>query len=224
VSEGIVYHQRVLVLGETRSGKSELLNHLFSTLRCQRVLLDTKGGEWGVPGIQPVRSVEEIDWQQPIIHFITQTDDPEEIDGLFAVARTRRHLSICVHEMGDLCNFRAQKTPPNVSAYISKGGAWGCGFMGGSQRPVEMPVRGKTEVQHIFVVVPPQGDDELQAIARIGLGLSKNELRDLLHRVQDEHGQHSFVWFRKGAGAPIVCKPLPEQLRKATVVRRLTPA
>jgi hypothetical protein len=226
VSEAaIAYHQRVLVLGETRSGKSELLNHLFSTLRCQRILLDTKGGEWGIPGVEAVHSVEEFDWTAPIIHFVTQTDDPMEIDPVFAIARERkRPISICAHEMGDLCNFNAQRTPPNVSSYISKGGAWGCGFMGGSQRPVEMPVRGKTEVQHVFVVVPPQGDNELAAIAGIGIGVSKTQLQEMLKRAQADHGEHSFIWFRKGYYEPLICKPLPEHLRNATIVRRKTPA
>lgn len=225
MSEGIKYNQRVLVLGETGSGKSELLNHLFSTLRCQRILLDTKGGEWGIAGVEPVTAVEDIDWKAPVIHFVAQTDDPAELEPIFATARDRKQpISICAHEMGDLCNFNAQGTPPAISSYISKARAWGGGFMGGSQRPVEMPVRGKTEVQHVFVVVPPQGDDELQAIARIGLGLSKNELRELLRRVQQEHGDHSFVWFRKGVQEPLICKPLPEHLRKRTIVQRKTPA
>lgn len=224
MSEGIVYHQRVLVLGQTRSGKSELLNHLFSNLKCQRVLLDTKGGEWGVPGVEPVTAVEEIDWREPIIHFITQTDDPEEIDGLFAIARTRRHLSVCVHEMGDLCNFHASRTPANVSAYLSKGGAYGLGLMGGSQRPVEMPVRGRTEVQHVFIVVPRMGEPDVRAMAELGIGISARELGPLIDQVERDYGPHSFLWFRKGAKGWTICKPLPDHLRKHTIVQRKTPA
>lgn len=224
MSDGITYNDRVLVLGQTGSGKSELLNHLFTALKCQRVLLDTKGGEWAVPGVEPARAVEEIDWTQPIIHFITQTDDPMEVDGIFEVARRRRHLSICVHEMCDLCNYSAQKTPPNVSAYLSKGRAHGLGLMGGSQRPVEMPVRGRSEVQHVFIVVPRLGREDVNAEAGLGIGIGAKELGALVDQVDAEHGEHSFIWFRKGARGYTVCKPLPEQLRAKTIVQRRTPA
>lgn len=224
MSEGIAYNERVLVLGQTGSGKSELLNHLFSNLRCQRLLLDTKGGEWSIPGVEPATAVEEIDWKQPIIHFVTQTDDPGEIDPLFEAARTRRHLSICVHEMCDLCNYRAQSTPPHVSAYLSKGRAHGLGLIGGSQRPVEMPVRGRSEVQHVFIVVPKLGRDDVAAEAGLGIGMDARELGDLVDKVDAEHGEHSFIWFRKGARGYQICPPLPEHLRNKTIVRRMTPA
>jgi hypothetical protein len=224
VSEGIVYNDRVLVLGQTGSGKSELLNHLFSTFSCQRLLLDTKGGEWGVPEVEPTTVVEEIDWSAPIIHFVTQTDDPMEVDGIFEIARRRRHLTICVHEMCDLCNYSAQRTPPNVSAYLSKGRAHGLGLLGGSQRPVEMPVRGRSEVQHVFVVVPRMGAEDVQAISRIGIGIDPKALGDLIDQVEEQAGEHSFIWFRKGARGHTIHRPLPEQLRARTSVERRTPA
>lgn len=222
MSEGILYHQRILALGNTRSGKSELLNHLFTTIRCQKVLLDTKGGEWAVPGVEPVRSAEAIDWTQPVIHFITQSDDPMEIDPLFKIARYRRHLSICVHEMTDLCNYSAQRTPPNVSAYLSKGGANGLGLLGASQRPVEMPVRGKTEVQHVFVVVPRMTANDVKAIAELGIGIEAPQLGVQLDNTEAEHGEHSFIWFAKGVRGFKICPPLPEEIRKQTIVRRQT--
>ena len=224
MSDGIAYNDRVLVLGQTGSGKSEILNHLFSTIRCQRLLLDTKGGEWGIAGVEPARSIEEVDWQAPIIHFVTQTDDPEEVDELFGAARTRRHLSICVHEMCDLCNYRAAKTPPNVSAYLSKGRAHGLGLIGGSQRPYEMPVRGRSEVQHVLIVVPRLGREDVAAMAGLGIGVEPRQLGEMIDQVELEHGEHSFLWFRKGARGHTVCKPLPEQLRRRTIVERRTPA
>ena len=224
MSDGIAYNDRVLVLGQTGSGKSELLNHLVSTLRCQRLILDTKGGEWAVPGVDAVSDVEAIDWRQPIIHFVTQTDDPGEIDPLFAAARQRRHLTVCVHEMCDLCNYNAHRTPPNVSAYLSKGRAHGLGLIGGSQRPVEMPVRGRSEVQHVFIFPPRLGQDYVKAMANLGIGMDANTLGGLIDDVERQHGKHSFLWFKKGARGFKVSPPLPEHLRRQTVVRRMTPA
>jgi hypothetical protein len=218
MTDGIAYNDRVLVLGQTGSGKSVMLNHLFSSVKCQRLLLDTKGEEWKVAGVEPARAVEEIDWTQPIIHFATQSDDPMEIDRLFEVARTRRGLSICVHEMCDLCNYRASSTPANVSAYLSKGRGHGLGLIGGSQRPYEMPVRGRSEVQHVFIFVPRLGDEDVRAMAGIGIGVGGRELGELIDSVDRDHGEHSFLWFRKGARGYTVCKPLPAQIRAQTIV------
>jgi hypothetical protein len=126
--------------------------------------------------------------------------------------------------MCDLCNYSAQRTPPNVSAYLSKGRAHGLGLLGGSQRPVEMPVRGRSEVQHVFVVVPRMGAEDVQAISRIGIGIDPKALGDLIDQVEEQAGEHSFIWFRKGARGHTIHRPLPEQLRARTSVERRTPA
>jgi len=42
---GVRYHERAFFAGPTESGKSELLNFVFSGFRCQRLLYDTKGHE-----------------------------------------------------------------------------------------------------------------------------------------------------------------------------------
>lgn len=224
MSDSIRFNERVLVLGQTGSGKSELLNHLFSSMRCQRLLIDTKGHEWTIDGVEPATSPESIDWSQPIIHYVTQEDDLSELDAVFAQARTRRGLSVCVHELCDLCNYRAAATPPNVSAFISKGRGHGLGLLGGSQRPYEIPVRGRTEVQHVFIVVPKLGDDDVKAMAGLGIGVSSaKELGQLIDRVDSEHGEHSFIWFRKGAREYTVCKPLPEHLRRQSIVKLRVP-
>jgi hypothetical protein len=218
VSGGLSYKQRTLVLGQTRSGKSELANHLFSVIRCQRVLIDTKGGEWEVDGVEPVRSPEAIDWTAPVIHYVSQSDDPAELDPIFAALLRRQQATVCVHELGDLCGFNPQRTPPNISRYISQGGAMGLGLIGASQRPVEMPVRGRTEAQQVFVMVPRLGGDDLRAIASLGLSMEAKELGQLLDRVMAEHGRHSFVWFTRGEGYTI-CPPLPEDVRARSIVR-----
>lgn len=220
MGETVSYRERVFVAGQTRSGKSEFLNHLFTAIRCQKLLLDTKGGEWEIDGVERARAVEEIDWSQPVIHFVTQTDDPEEIDELFSVIRRRRHLNVCCHELGDLCAFNTNRTPPNVSAYLSKGGAHGLGLMGGSQRPVEMPSRARTEAQHVFVFAPALGDDDLKAIAGIGIGTTAKKLKEALDQVHSEFGDYSFLWFTKGVGEPAFCKPLPESVRAKILVKR----
>jgi hypothetical protein len=218
--EGIQYHQRVLVLGQTRSGKSELINHLASAMRCQLFFLDTKGGEWAIDGVEPVKSIYDVDWSQRIILLETVTDEITEIDEIFGVLRTRKGICVVAHELADLCGHSTNRTPMNVSAYYSKGGAHRQGILGGSQVPVDMPARGRSEVQHVFVVVPAMGEDNLKAIARVGIGVDWKELKALLEDVEHAHGEHSFVWFRKGVKGYTICPPLPAAVIAQTIVKR----
>lgn len=218
--EGIAFNQRVFVAGETRSGKSEFVNLLFSGFRCQRFLLDTKGGEWLIPGVQPTRDVAMIDWRQPIIHFITQTSEVDEVDELFQELNRRQNIVVCCHELGDLCGHSTNRTPASVNRYFSQGGAWGRGLLGASQIPVDIPKRAKTEAQHIVTFVPPMADDDLKTIAKMVSGIDAAELRLMLEECEREFGRHSFIWFTKGAGEPSVWGPLPEHLRRGIIVRR----
>lgn len=219
--QGIEYNQRVFVAGQTRSGKSEFLNLLFSQFRCQRFLLDTKGGEWRVPNVEPTTDAAEIDWREPIIHFVTQTSEVEEIEELFGALNGRRDLVACVHELGDLCGHSTNRTPPAVNRYLAQGGAWGRGLLGASQLPVDMPKRAKTEVQHIFTFAPPLGRDDLQTIAKMISGIKADELKAMLEEAEREFGRHTFIWFPKGAGGePTIYPPLPKHLRDRIIVKR----
>lgn len=219
--DGIEYKQRVFVAGQTRSGKSELLNLLFSSFRCQRFLLDTKGGEWSIDGVEQSTDVAMIDWRQPIVHFVTQTSEVDEVDELFQALNRRRDLVVCVHELGDLCGHSTNRTPASVNRYLSQGGAWGRGLLGASQLPVDMPKRAKTEVQHVFAFAPPLGRDDLETIAQMLSGIDAARLKAMLEDAEREFGPHTFIWFRKGAGAgPVIYPPLPQHLRDRIIVRR----
>lgn len=221
MNQGIHYNQRVFVAGQSRSGKSEVVNYLFSQFHCQRMLLDTKGGEWQIPGVEPVSDVEAIDWQAPIIHYVTRDTGVAEIDELFSAAEQRRNLVIAVHELGDLCEHSTNKAPASVNRYFAQGGAWGRGLIGASQLPVDMPKRAKTEAQHVFVMVPPLAEMHLAEVARMIEGMSTRDLKRLLEAVGSEHGQYSFIHFPKGVGGePTVWRPLPEQMRSEIIVRR----
>lgn len=219
---GVAFNQRVFVAGQTRSGKSEILNYLFSEIRCQRVLLDTKGGEWEIPGVEPSTDVATIDWRQPTIHVVTQTTGTDEIAELFEAFNRRRHLTVCCHELGDLCAFNANATPAAVDAYISKGGAWGKGLYGGSQRPRQMPTRMKTEVQHVYITAPPMAAVDMREIEDMGLaGVDRGQLTPMVRQHGEEHGAFAFLHLPKGAGLqPTAWPPLPGHLRSQIIVKR----
>jgi energy-coupling factor transporter ATP-binding protein EcfA2 len=232
------YNDRVLVLGSTGSGKSEVLNYLAAGVACQRLILDTKD-EFIVPGVEPVRRVDAIDWDQRTVHYRT---DPEVVpacdakkgrcdrcfDCLFRAAYYQPDaLVIVVHELGDVCDFNAGKTPKFVNAYISKGRARRKGLWAGSQRPVTIPVRARGEAEHVFMV----GERFLypadhQAVADT-MGQDPNRLETLIDSVQEQLGvpdadgrTHAYLWFDRRRRQVIACPQLPDTHRRAIDVGR----
>jgi hypothetical protein len=217
---GLRYHERAFVGGPSEAGKSEFLNVCFSQFRCQRLLYDSKGHEWEIPGVEPVFDPMEIDWRQPIIHYVTTTTEVGEVDEVFSQAERRRDLVVCVHELGDLCEYTTNKTPGSVNRYLAQGGAKGRGFLGGSQEPVDMPKRAKKEVNRLYVFTPPMDDDHLAVVAGIA-GVNVAQMRRELEAAEAEHGEHTFIEFPRGVRQPnVVWPPMPEWVRRQSVVGR----
>jgi hypothetical protein len=222
--ELIAYNDRVLVLGATGRGKSVLLNHLGDSFRCQRLVIDTKGHEWAIPGVEPVSTAAELDWRLPILHYAsTSAGDLAELERVFSAAYERRNLLVVVHELADLCDFQPNQTPRSVKTYVSMGRAHGLGLLGGSQRPVEMPKRSRTEVEHVFIFPRPDPGD-MPVLAQLA-GVEREELLALLEQVHAEHGLHGFLWVRRGAAERLVrCPPLPEGLTRRSLATKRTVA
>lgn len=220
--DGPAFHERVFIAGPTESGKSELLNVLFSGFRCQRVLVDTKGHEWSIDGVEPVEGdPSAIDWREPVIHYVTASTEVGEIDELFQRLTTRRDLVVAVHELGDLCGYVTQRTPESVNRYLAQGGAKGRGFLGATQLMVDMPKRARTEVQHAYVMVPPMDLDHLRGVCRMVEGASPERMRSDLDEHESECGPYSFIHYPKGARRePTWWPPLPDHLRAEAIVRR----
>jgi hypothetical protein len=218
---GVRYNERVFVAGPTESGKSELINVIFSGFRCQRLLFDTKGEEWAIEGVEPTYDPAAIDWGQPIIHYCTTRTDLGEVEDVFAQACERRHLVVCVHELGDLCGFSTNRTPEAVNRYLTQGGANGRGFLGASQLPVDMPKQARAQVQHIFTMVPAIAEEHLKVVCGMVEGISTAEMRAELEAAQREHGDHSFIHWPKGAlQEPTAYPPLPAWMLEQSIVNR----
>lgn len=219
VAAGVLYNDRVFIAGQTRSGKSELINRLFETIRGQRLLVDTKD-EFAIDGVERVRSADAIDWEQPVIHYVDAHGGAGEFDELFAACLNRRRLTVFVHELADLCEHSPNRTGRHVRAYITKGGAHGLGLIGGSQRPVNVPSAAVTEAQHVFCFVPKftrRGD--LQQVADPA-GITHDELARELDALQAEHGVHAFLWWDLRAQQLTRWPPLPDHMRPRLVRRR----
>jgi len=221
VTGGLRYNERAFVGGPTESGKSELLNVLFSQFRCQRLLYDSKGHEWTIAGVEPVLGdPAAIDWRQPIVHYVTAGTDVAEVAEVFGQAEKRRDLVVCVHELGDLCEYHTNKTPGSVNRYLAQGGANGRGFLGGSQVPVDMPKRARSEANRIYTMAPAIGEEHLKVIAAMA-ERSSAEMRAEIEAAGAEHGPHTFIEWPRGAHQEsTVWPPMPEWVRKESIVRR----
>ena len=218
---GVRFNERVLVVGPTESGKSELLNVLFSEMRCQRLLFDTKGHEWSIEGVEPVSDPAAIDWNQPIVHYVTAGTDLAEVVDVFEQCCRRRNLVVCVHELNDLSGYSTNKTPEVVNRYLSQGGANGRGMLGATQMPVDMPKRARSEVQHVYTLVPPIDEEHLKVVCRIVGAINAQEMRSELEAVQREHGDHAFIHWPKGAlQEPTSWAPLPDWMLEQSIVKR----
>jgi len=212
------FNERLFAAGSTGSGKSELINLLFSRVRCQRVLVDTKPEFW-IPDVEPTRSIAELDWRQPVIHYQDATGDLDEYDELFCQALGRRNVVVCCHELADLCDDQPNRTPKYVRAYIRKGNIRGCGLLGASLRPVGMPRVSRTEAQHVIVFNPRVDEDDRKVLAK----MTERPLADLdaaLERAYQLGDEHSFAWFDRPGRTLRVSGPLPDHIRAQIIVQR----
>jgi energy-coupling factor transporter ATP-binding protein EcfA2 len=225
---GVRFNDRALLVGSTGSGKSELLNWLFANLRCQRLLLDSKD-EFSVRGddgrlVEPVSDVESIDWSERTVHFKTSPiAGPEDYDALFERCYSRRNLVVVVHELADVCDFNPNRTPRWFNAYVSKGRARGLGLYAGTQRPVQVPVRARTENEHVFMVGERLVNRNDHAEVASWMGQHPAELARLIDRVQEQLGgepdeqgrRHAYLWFQRASQSVTACPPLPAEHRRA---------
>jgi hypothetical protein len=218
---GVRYHERLFVAGPSESGKTELLNLFFSEMECQRLLYDSKGHEFQISEVEPVFDPAEIDWRDPIIHYVTTSTEAAEADEVFSQAEQQRDLWVCVHELGDLCEYETNKTPGSVNRYLAQGGAKGRGFGGASQEPVDMPKRAKKEINHAYTMAPPMSREHLQVVAGIVHGTNAAEMAEAIEDVYREHGPHSFIYYPRGAmREPEAFPPIPEAMRQRIIVER----
>jgi hypothetical protein len=218
---GLLPQDRVFVAGQSRSGKSELLNFLLSMLRGQWLLLDTKP-EFAIPDVEPIRDPAEIDFREPIIHYVpSATGGAAEVDEVFERCyKAPGRRTVGIHELADAGDYNAHKVGKWTNAYVSKGGALGKGLYAGSQLPVHIPVRARTEAQHAFYFVPRLVRKSDHAAMAEPMSMSADELERELQTVEREHGRHSFLWWDSRAQELTAWPPLPEHLRSRIIVQR----
>lgn len=230
------YNSRVLVCARTRAGKSELLNLLFSGLRCQRVLVDPKdefavAHDAGDGSMVPrVTSVDAIDWSERTVHVVPAMWDRDEWEALFGAAFRRRRLNLTIHEAAYTCEFRPGSVGPLHNTYISQGEAHGLGYWAATQRPVCLPTFATSEPGHVFAFAEKMTRPDDHGTLAAMLDLEPTTLGDVQRQLIAEHGgheqldhaKHAFVWFDRSTGRRTSWAPLPAELRARNCVTRRT--
>jgi hypothetical protein len=221
------YNDRLYALGYSTSGKSEVLNVIFSGLRCQRLLIDNKP-EFAIPELEPVHHPDSIDWTAPLIHYQPAPgSDASQYEEIFAEAFTRRGLVVCVHELGALVDYNANRAGRYLISYMSQGARLGLGLLAGTQRPVWVPTAGTSEAKHVLVFTPQlaRRDDNAAAADAIspvdGQPVATDDLLSELTQLHADHGPWSFLWKHRDTGTLTAFPPLPESIRAQSIVKRL---
>lgn len=222
------YNDRALIIGSTGSGKSELINLYFAGMRTQRLLVDTKD-EFQIAGVEPATDVGDLDWSERTLHYRAgPTAGPDEFDQLFERCYHRRNLVVAIHELGDICEFQPNRTPRWFNAYLSKGRARGNGLLAGTQRPVQIPTRARSESDHVYMVgerllIPSDHQAVAEAMAQ-----EPRDLARLIDRVQaklggepDPQGRtHAYLGFERSRRELKAYPPIPDTHRRVIDVGR----
>ena len=228
---GIRFNDRVIVFGSSGSGKSTLINHLAAGVTCQVLIWDSKD-ELIVPGVTPVEDPARIRWKDRIIHVVDDTCDLENVSRLFDLCwqrkATREEISpdgaiprgyglvVVVHELGDVCLDQPNRAPRSFINFAKKGRQRALGLIAGSQRPVNIPRTGRTEVQHVMTFAGGLDPDDLPVVAkmhRMPAGAFEHALAD----TQARYGEHAFIWHNRRLNTNTIKPPLPDHLRNQTI-------
>jgi hypothetical protein len=220
----IAPNQRVVAVGMTRSGKSELLRYLFSVMRTRRVLVDPKG-EWRVPGVTchaltaetkegAVEQVKAIDWSQPIVHVHPTWQGWEQLAALYgAIGRLPWPVVVWTDEAYGVSS--AQRRPPGLIQLQVAGGGRGHGQLIATQRPRNIARELLTESEHIFIFRGLSEPDVLAALE--GAPFLPPDQAIELHRALPQYG---YLWVDRIRGQVDIGDPLPERLRTLGTIRK----
>lgn len=202
----LAFHQRVLIVGTTRSGKSVLAEMLGSEIRTRLLVIDPKGQ---CMAYGPRMTTSEIEaWfadprAQRVARWVPVRDEPDEYDEVYALAH--RHRGPLVTITDELYGpGTSQKAPRHLRLYLTQGGGLRHGHIGLTQRPANISMEARTEWDHLVVYTPPPDPDDLRNIAK-GTGVDLSTLTAELRSLP----KHGFIWIDRATGERLISGPVP---------------
>jgi hypothetical protein len=200
------YNQRAFISGMTRSGKSVFARRLFDGMTgARRVLVDVKGEHQ--LDVEPVRDPDAIDPAAELIHYIPPLLDRAHFEQLYErIWYLGGPMVVWTDEAMAVSN--KSWAPRFFDLIQQQGGGLGIGHIVCSQRPVDVALSARTQAEHLFAFVPAGSRLDVDPLAR-EIGTSSDALFARLTELQAHEGDHSFLWWQRGAGDPVDCAPVP---------------
>lgn len=200
---------RIFIVGDTGTGKSELLMHLFAVYGGQRVLIDVNDHlELGPdalaeePAPLRVSDSSRIDWRHRTIHYVPHRGDRHEYNRLHAAIFRRGKLFVACDELEDVAPSVGAGAPVFVKKAAKQGRKYRITYGSATQRPVGVEPSFRNQAEHCFCF-PISDRDDLHVIA-IRFGMSVHELAHELAQL----GPHEYLRHTKGErdehGRPLV--------------------
>lgn len=211
----VLYRDRLAIVGETGSGKSELARYFFEQTRCRRLWVDPRHS-WRIEGVQPVYHVADIDWAAPVIHVRPPWFDRAFSDELYRSAFKRlRQAVIFTDEAYGVSS--PQWHGAGIDAVQTQGRELDLGHVVLIQRPVNVARTLYTEATHLFVF-GGLDDDDLQTVRRGFTWLPLEQLREEVHRLP----RYGYLWIDRPRRIVKAGDPLPEGLRRPGLLSRVS--
>lgn len=202
---------RVLLVGQTRKGKTTLAEFIAAQLQPVRlIIVDPKeeflDGHWGC---QAARSPAQLAgaMHQPVVHYIPGTLDPGELEEAAEIIWvTPGPYILWLDETAALSN--ANWCPKGFKLCVTQGGKQCKLVLALTQRLAESHPVFRSQADHVFVMVPPPIELDLKAIAA-ATRREPEVIREGLQQLQDEYGDYSHLWYCLDGDELRLCAPVP---------------
>ena len=204
---------RVLTVGMTGSGKSELLAHLWSIYPGQRVLIDVTDA-YELPAGEEADTCEaervsEIDWSVRTIRFVPRSHGEGTYDDLYAALWQRAATTggLCVWLDEAQGPTSANRAPRWLRTAVTQGRKRGIFHLAATQEPVNVLPAIITQANHLMLFRLAGRPADLNAL-RHRLGVSADELAAEIERLP----QFGYLRSTLGDATLYAMPPLPRSV------------
>lgn len=221
---------RVIALGKTGTGKSQLELHLFAKWQGQRLLVDVQDHyELGPDALaekpEPCDAdrVRDIDWRARTIRYVPR-GTKRDYDDLYAAIYQRGRMMVLLDEAYGPTT--AHQCPQWVRRVVTQGRKRQILHMAASQRPANILPELVSQSEHAFIFDVGGRSDDLDTIgSRLGLrGREVGELLASLERLDLDSDVTGYIRHDLGSPTLIRMPPLPADIIAATARVVINPA
>lgn len=174
---------RTLAIGRTGAGKSGWIRYRFRQIRSQKICIDVNNAE-SFPGVKPARDVADIDWSQPIIHYVPRDpSDQGEFEALYRQLFKRRGIAIWLDECYGVTT--ASSAPKHLVLVQTQGRKFDQRHLAATQRPVHINRNLIAQADHVLLF--PKNGFSRKDLVWLGdeLGIERDEIEQLIAQVTD---------------------------------------